>query len=673
MRRHFILVLVMLLTTIALASVGDHTIKPDTAAAMPAAPTAILRTNDGSLKPLKLEPIQAPDGPLTITASPATNTCALAPTLRMTDGGSTNNIRNFNAVPDGSDPILSCMWGQPDDPRGYRTAWYKFVPDAYGLVSLSTRTSNYDTVLAVHTGACGTLLELACNDDYDYFTSRLEIQVQAGEEYYVEVADWHSGASGQMVLNLQSQPIPIDSQWQLTSAGSSSDSFRSRHAVVANGTKLYVIAGQTSIGDNSVRTPSTYVYDTATGVTQYLSNMEGGSDGLGYSNTTATLINGRIYMPAGYTGINDGTHWVYNIASDEWSSSVEDNTWADAQPAIFSQANAYNFGAPPGNGYFLTGGMTGIFPVSDNSANWAPRGELYFYSVNSNSWLQLIGMPKKRFGHVAAIQNISGQNHLCVAGGMGGEPGTSREVQNSTNCFNISQGTWSEEAPLNYARYFASSAVDSQGNWYVLGGYDESDNLIGITERYDRQTNEWTVLGPSFSVVPPRAWSRGAYVGSTLWIIGGEIANESVVNFVEKAILFKGSMPFYLPVFANLQDNGRGYDTFATARRVSFPVSVFDQFNGAYDMVNIYGFDVPSPRQPVRITLNPQSSGNHLDLALYTYNKRLEAFSRQPGTITEQLTVTLDPGRYFIAVERIFPLVGEQPNPGQYLLQVFPG
>ena len=142
-----------------------------------------------------------------------------------------------------------------------------------------------------------------------------------------------------------------------------------------------------------------YVYDTATGATQSLANMPGGSDGLGYSNTTAVLVNNHIYMPAGYTGVNDPNHWVYDIAGNVWLEKA-DNTWADAQPAIYSQATPYNFSGLPGKGYFLSGGLTGSFPVSDNSANWAPRPELYFYSVDDPGWSQLTDMPVGRFGHV---------------------------------------------------------------------------------------------------------------------------------------------------------------------------------------------------------------------------------------------------------------------------------
>ncbi|HSG19067.1 MAG TPA: hypothetical protein VLE70_22435, partial [Anaerolineae bacterium] len=579
MRRHVILVLVALLATAALVSAQEQEPSPDKGYKQDLAPTATMHTVDGVIRTLALEPVADPNGPLAITAVEASDICSVAPPFGINEGSTTPNIRSFNKIVEGSDPVLSCMWGNPDSNRGYRTAWYKFEPDAYGLVSFSTWSSNYDTVLAVHKGACENLVEVACNDDDNYLTSRLELEVQAGETYYIEVADWHSAASGPMTLNLISALVPIDSQWEVSSAVPDVVSTRSRHAVVGDGTKLYVIAGQTSVGETSVRTSSVYRFDTATGNTLQRANMPGGSDGLGYSNTTAALVNGHIYMPAGYTGKNEGIHWDYDTSNNTWDNTVADNTWADAQPAIFSQATPYSLPAPLGAGYFLSGGMTGIFPADETSSGWAPRRELYFYSVGLDSWQQLTSMPADsgRFGHVAAVQSINNQDHLCVAGGMGGDPGTSRDALSSTSCFNIDQETWSDFAPLNQARYFASSAVDSRGNWYVFGGYDDSDNLVAITERYDSNTNQWLVMNPGYSVVPPRAWSRGDFVGNKLWIIGGEISNPQVLNMAQWAEFpsFGNSdlldASTYLPLVSNTVARDNYYDTFQTARVIPYP------------------------------------------------------------------------------------------------------
>jgi hypothetical protein len=126
-----------------------------------------MHTVDGVIRTLALEPVADPNGPLAITAVEASDICSVAPPFGINEGSTTPNIRSFNNIVEGSDPVLSCMWGNPDSNRGYRTAWYKFEPDDYGVVSFSTWSSDYDTVLAIHKGTCTKdvteLVEVACN------------------------------------------------------------------------------------------------------------------------------------------------------------------------------------------------------------------------------------------------------------------------------------------------------------------------------------------------------------------------------------------------------------------------------------------------------------------------------------------------------------------------------
>lgn len=60
-----------------------------------------------------------------------------------------------------ADPVPSC---QTNFGAG---VWYTFTPASNGLVTISTCGSDFDTLLAVYTGACGTLVPLAggCIDD----------------------------------------------------------------------------------------------------------------------------------------------------------------------------------------------------------------------------------------------------------------------------------------------------------------------------------------------------------------------------------------------------------------------------------------------------------------------------------------------------------------------------
>lgn len=74
--------------------------------------------------------------------------------------GVSYSVNTGDATSD-DDPIPSCS---SDFGNG---VWYSFTPSASGPIIISTCGSDYDTVLAVYTGTCGSLTELAnsCNDD----------------------------------------------------------------------------------------------------------------------------------------------------------------------------------------------------------------------------------------------------------------------------------------------------------------------------------------------------------------------------------------------------------------------------------------------------------------------------------------------------------------------------
>ena len=261
---------------------------------------------------------------------------------------------------------------------------------------------------------------------------------------------------------------------------------------------------------------------------------------------------------------------------------------------------------------------------------------------------------------------------------MGGTPGTNRDALSSTSCYDINGRSWSDFAPLNYERYFASSAVDPQGNWYVFGGYDDADNPVPFTERYDSKRDQWHVSGPEYSVVPPRAWSRGAFAGNNLWIIGGEISNPQVLNIAQWAefpFITRVESPAalsHLPLVFKPAPRQIGNDTFQSASTIPFPGSVTDRFRTPLDTVNIYEFVVPRD-QYVNINLVPLAAGNTLDIVLYTDNKGTVVKGLGPSTGKLNINERLPAGRYFVAVERIFPLPGFNPTSAQYRLSVGPG
>jgi len=78
--------------------------------------------------------------------------------------------------------------------QGTATVWYKYTPTADSAISLDTKTSDYDTFIAVWTGTRTNLNYVTCNDDIDrangIYQAQVAFQVQAGVTYYIEIGEF---------------------------------------------------------------------------------------------------------------------------------------------------------------------------------------------------------------------------------------------------------------------------------------------------------------------------------------------------------------------------------------------------------------------------------------------------------------------------------------------------
>jgi hypothetical protein len=90
------------------------------------------------------------------------------------------------------DPV-SCT-GSPDT----NTVWYAFTPTISSTYGVDTSLSDYDTVVSVYTGVCGSLVRAACSDDFGNPPGRanralLTFNATAGVTYLIEVSGKGSG------------------------------------------------------------------------------------------------------------------------------------------------------------------------------------------------------------------------------------------------------------------------------------------------------------------------------------------------------------------------------------------------------------------------------------------------------------------------------------------------
>jgi hypothetical protein len=115
---------------------------------------------------------------------PPHDECAAATEIAATPFADTIDVTG--ATTGASDPFFSCVPGQQS-----KSVWYRFVPPVNGVLRVDTDGSTFDTVVAVLTGACGALIEEACDDDGGIGTiARLDAVVQAGTPYWIEVASY---------------------------------------------------------------------------------------------------------------------------------------------------------------------------------------------------------------------------------------------------------------------------------------------------------------------------------------------------------------------------------------------------------------------------------------------------------------------------------------------------
>ncbi|MEM7200200.1 MAG: VCBS repeat-containing protein [Planctomycetota bacterium] len=90
--------------------------------------------------------------------------------------------------------------------------WYVYTPAQDGTLNASmcqrAGSATFDTCLAVFTGPCGAMTEVACNDNHCALSSEVEVPVTGGQPYYVAVGG-AVGAQGAFVVSLRLQ-VPGD-------------------------------------------------------------------------------------------------------------------------------------------------------------------------------------------------------------------------------------------------------------------------------------------------------------------------------------------------------------------------------------------------------------------------------------------------------------------------------
>jgi hypothetical protein len=134
---------------------------------------------------------------LTVIVGPSNDICTAA--FVVSNSSYTMSQSTTIATTTG-DPSPTCISGFG------KGVWFLYPALTNGTVIADTIGSSFDTGLGVYVGTCGSLSQLACNDDGGgSLTSKTTNTVTAGSSYYY-LAGGYSGASGNLTFHLNFTP-----------------------------------------------------------------------------------------------------------------------------------------------------------------------------------------------------------------------------------------------------------------------------------------------------------------------------------------------------------------------------------------------------------------------------------------------------------------------------------
>ncbi len=136
-----------------------------------------------------------------LASLPANNNFVSASTLSNTNNNGSLSSSSILSTKETSEPNHAGN-------AGGQSVWWKWTAPANGQLSIDTHDSNYDTLLAVYTGAALNALSNTAANDNDGFgigNSSVLLQAQAGQEYKIAV-DGANGAAGFVQLNWRLNP-----------------------------------------------------------------------------------------------------------------------------------------------------------------------------------------------------------------------------------------------------------------------------------------------------------------------------------------------------------------------------------------------------------------------------------------------------------------------------------
>jgi N-acetylneuraminic acid mutarotase len=183
------------------------------------------------------------------------------------------------------------------------------------------------------------------------------------------------------------------------------------------------------------------------------------------------LVNGKVLVAGGFSG---STTWNTAELYDP-----DSGTWSDT--GNLAAARAFATATVLANGKVLVAG--GLLSTFLSSAE--------LYDPATGTWSSTGTMNQSRGIHTAAPL---ADGRVLVASGAGGSF-TSPILQNSSELYDPTSGSWTTTGGLSTARVFHTATVLQNGKVLVTGGSNFTTIIYDTAELYDPGTGFWSGVG----------------------------------------------------------------------------------------------------------------------------------------------------------------------------------
>lgn len=279
---------------------------------------------------------------------------------------------------------------------------------------------------------------------------------------------------------------------------------RSRLAAVYDGGQIYTIGGDTPDGVTGV----VEVYDPSAN-----SWRSGAAKPTAVHNASAALIQGRAYVPGGYSaegGVIADLE-IYDLQEDSWARGASMPVGLCAYAIAVVENKLYVFGGWDGMRYAVS---------------------TYEYDPLSDTWTEKTPMPSARGFSAAGVV----EDQVYVVGGYDGQQELDL-VQRYDPSAEAAGDAWLELSPMNVPRG-GLGVASIAGSLYAIGG--GWNGYLAFNERYDPRSEKWsTVETPVFG-----EWRNLAVVASEtrIYALGGWSR-----DFVDTNYEYMALFTYYLP------------------------------------------------------------------------------------------------------------------------------